>query len=175
MNCLQCSIEMTGRATKRFCSSRCARRHRYERLLKTGVCGRCGNNPREGESVCCAGCNSANLANLRNSRQRMTPEEKKLQWRRQRLMTLYGMSLEQFDAMRRAQNGKCACCGFTPSHVLRVDHCHATGKIRELLCSRCNSLVGWLELLCEGCWDKIAYSKHGEVILLARSYLAKHK
>ena len=48
--------------------------------------------------------------------------------------------------MLERQGGKCAICGAGPgSRVLHVDHCHASGSVRELLCAGCNTKVGALE------------------------------
>lgn len=44
--------------------------------------------------------------------------------------------------MLHAQGGKCAICGMLQSFALRsfhIDHDHKTGKIRGILCFRCNS------------------------------------
>ncbi len=49
----------------------------------------------------------------------------------------YGLSLNAYTTMYEAQGGKCAICGdFYPQ--LHVDHSHATGTVRELLCRDCN-------------------------------------
>src|SRR5262245_8132069 len=49
----------------------------------------------------------------------------------------------EFEAMWIAQNGACAICGLEDQSEDRsglfVDHCHAWGHVRELLCSSCNS------------------------------------
>ncbi|MGH3090232.1 MAG: endonuclease domain-containing protein, partial [Rubrobacteraceae bacterium] len=40
-----------------------------------------------------------------------------------------------YIALLETQDGKCALCGAPPGHFrLVVDHCHATGKTRGLLC-----------------------------------------
>ncbi len=59
----------------------------------------------------------------------------------------YGMTLEQFDAMLEAQGGVCAICGKPrpEERTLHVDHDHDTGKIRGLLCFRCNNALGDFE------------------------------
>jgi len=65
---------------------------------------------------------------------------------------LYGVSIEQFNEMLANQNGVCKICGDTPkmktrqSSRLHIDHCHKTGKVRGLLCVRCNHMIGYLEL-----------------------------
>lgn len=69
------------------------------------------------------------------------------------LAAKYNMTLEQYDDMLMGQGGVCAVCkqpetalpgGRGPSNqffprALGVDHNHATGKVRGLLCNRCNS------------------------------------
>lgn len=63
---------------------------------------------------------------------------------------VYGISKEQYDAMFKAQGGVCSCCGGQPDGTQRhpdlvVDHDHKTGKVRGLLCARCNKIAGLLQ------------------------------
>lgn len=55
---------------------------------------------------------------------------------------LYGITLEEVLVMREKQNNRCLVCGndFHDDYV--VDHCHSTLKIRGLLHSSCNKLLG---------------------------------
>lgn len=53
-----------------------------------------------------------------------------------RLRRTYGITLED----RRAMPQECAICGSVKS--LSVDHCHTTGKVRNLLCTPCNTALG---------------------------------
>lgn len=61
----------------------------------------------------------------------------------------YGITLQAYNAMLTAQGGGCAICGARPETVhhgtLPVDHCHATGKTRGLLCDNCNRALGLLK------------------------------
>jgi hypothetical protein len=59
------------------------------------------------------------------------------------LKARYGISLEQYELMLRRQGGVCAICGEQPAGSLYVDHCHATSKVRGLLCQRCNCGLGY--------------------------------
>jgi hypothetical protein len=69
------------------------------------------------------------------------------------LLRTYGISLEQEQEMLRAQGGACALClrlfepGTLKARKLarNVDHCHATGKVRGLLCTKCNNGLGSFE------------------------------
>lgn len=55
----------------------------------------------------------------------------------------YGLSPEAFGALVAAQNGRCAICLEVPTgRGFHVDHCHATGRIRGLLCRGCNLALG---------------------------------
>ena len=58
----------------------------------------------------------------------------------------YSMTLEQYDKMFEEQNGNCAICGLPElMRRLSVDHDHKTGVVRGLLCSSCNTKLGWYE------------------------------
>lgn len=63
------------------------------------------------------------------------------------LRTKYGLSIEDYEKLLASQHGACAICTAVPSSKRRlaVDHCHATGKIRGLLCHTCNNLLGVFE------------------------------
>ncbi len=78
----------------------------------------------------------------------------------------YGLSIEDYNALLVKQEMKCALCDkqHDPSKKrgrLYVDHCHTTGKVRALLCSAHNSMLGYAE-------DKI------EILEKAIAYLKRH-
>lgn len=58
-------------------------------------------------------------------------------------MRRYGITVEDFMDMRRAQDLKCAICHEEKDLV--VDHDHETGKVRGLLCGTCNTRLGIYE------------------------------
>ena len=64
-------------------------------------------------------------------------------WRRMR--NRYKLTKADFDAMLVEQNGRCAICGQPLTESLHVDHCHKTGKIRGLVCHKCNNLIMYIE------------------------------
>lgn len=75
-----------------------------------------------------------------------------LYFRRKKLIRMYGITVEDFDAMLARQGGVCAICQKPESRVLYgqnaalvVDHNHQTGKMRDLLCHRCNTSLGIVE------------------------------
>jgi hypothetical protein len=61
----------------------------------------------------------------------------------------YGITLEQYKEMLKEQNGLCAICGNPETDkigetlsTLAVDHDHETGRVRGLLCKKCNTAIG---------------------------------
>jgi hypothetical protein len=66
----------------------------------------------------------------------------------------YAITAKDYCAMFEAQNNVCAICGRPETSVdaksgrtrkLAVDHDHATGKVRGLLCHGCNLALGLLD------------------------------
>jgi hypothetical protein len=62
------------------------------------------------------------------------------------LERLYGIDRPEYERMSEAQGHTCAICGKPENgKALAVDHCHATGAIRGLLCSNCNKGLGTIQ------------------------------
>ena len=63
----------------------------------------------------------------------------------------YGLTLAEYRALQARQGNVCAICR-KPARVLCIDHCHVTGRVRGLLCPKCNSVLGFCDddprLLC---------------------------
>lgn len=54
----------------------------------------------------------------------------------------YGLTLEQYETMIKNQNNHCYICNKPSNKRLFIDHCHETGKVRALLCYKCNTVLG---------------------------------
>lgn len=71
----------------------------------------------------------------------------------------YGLTPEVAEALADNRKGVCPICA--KEDLLVVDHCHTTGKVRDFICSACNSVLG--------------YSKESQRTLKrAAQYLEKH-
>lgn len=70
--------------------------------------------------------------------------EKARRWRLGSYYRKYkDFSLSKYDELLNIQNGVCAICGLNEKgKSLAVDHCHANGDVRGLLCQRCNRGIG---------------------------------
>ena len=69
------------------------------------------------------------------------PDEYQERKIRDRIRKRYDLSLEQYDAFRESQKNCCAICG--EKNRLIVDHNHKTTMLRGLLCTHCNSMIGF--------------------------------
>ena len=108
----------------------------------TGPCGQTrpmGRFPKRGDGrarVC--------LECTRERRRKRSETERRAD-RDARLRQRYGITVDEYDRMVRRQRGMCAICRRPPyprGSRLVVDHDHACGTVRGLLCSPCNSALG---------------------------------
>jgi hypothetical protein len=55
-------------------------------------------------------------------------------------LRIYGLTETEFEVLLKSQGGLCAIC--RSDGDLCIDHDHSSGKVRGLLCSNCNSMLG---------------------------------
>lgn len=85
--------------------------------------------------------------------------------RRQRLRKSYGLTEDQYIALLESQGYRCAICGAADpgwKSDWLVDHDHATGKTRSILCTHCNRGLG-------------AFRDDPNLLRLAAEYVEQHK
>lgn len=116
-----------------FTSKACNRGHVFKRRVANYFCVAC---EREDAQV-------YNKKNQEKTRTWNNSPEGKRYLKNQGLMSRYRITVEQYEGMVEAQEGRCAICG--RERPLVVDHCHVTGQIRGLLCMTCNIAVGHIE------------------------------
>lgn len=93
---------------------------------------------RRHRSRMCKACVHARQAERIDERRRAGT----IQPRTDRLRREYGLTPEDVEAMRLAQNNACAICARPFGERVHIDHCHETGRVRALLCHNCNLGLG---------------------------------
>lgn len=83
------------------------------------------------------------------------PEKERAKWRKDsanRRFRKYGLNKEKYLKILASQNYVCAICSRPETclfkgkvKTLSIDHDHKTGRVRGLLCSKCNSGLGYYE------------------------------
>ena len=95
-----------------------------------------------------------NARNRTNQKLPHNVEKRRLRAKNKWLKQQFGITEDQYNEMSLKQNHLCAICfkpetSYDPTwkkvKKLAVDHCHETGKIRGLLCGRCNMSIGRFE------------------------------
>lgn len=116
-------------------------------------------------------CKPCHNASAQRSFRNLPAQAQATAQRRNKLSRAYGITLERYQEMLLAQGRKCAICGtFEPGgkpnrfgvSSFQVDHDHHTGRLRGLLCTRCNIGIGGLK-------DSI------ELLEAAVAYLGRYK
>lgn len=93
------------------------------------------NNDPEGER--------ARTRDYRKKLKETSPEVLYARNKNSQLKRTYNITLAEYNKMLEEQNGVCFICKTKQtSKQLAVDHCHATNKVRKLLCSKCNTALG---------------------------------
>jgi Recombination endonuclease VII len=83
--------------------------------------------------------------------------------RRKHELKKYGLTQEEFENLLTCQSGRCAICTTNDPNYNGwcVDHCHLTGKVRGILCHKCNIMLGFVS-------DNIATLKRAATYLEER-------
>ena len=96
--------------------------------------------------------------------------------KKSRLKNVFGISIEEENRMLLSQNNCCAICNVNIFDYMNefqkgfcVDHNHETGQIRGLLCSLCNSVIGFSKESIEILDNTKQYLNHYNSIPLEQS------
>ena len=121
--------------------------HRNHLIMARPVCSSCNiETPRhmmsKGSKHKCKICAKKHLDEWKSK----NPERYADAQRKCHLRQTFGISTEEYNAMFAAQGNVCAIClkaprdprGFHP----HIDHCHISGKVRGILCHKCNQGLG---------------------------------
>jgi hypothetical protein len=141
-----CSVELCKSQTvaRGLCQYHYDRQRRYGDLSsrpKELICAKCHIRFRVRKTgVVPKVCDACQTDNHR--------ETMRLDRRRKGLWEHYKLTIDEYRAMHDSQNGVCLICQKSAvgrgklKNQLAVDHCHKTGRIRGLLCSKCNTALG---------------------------------
>lgn len=124
----------------------------HEMDRKTKVCPKCGDTrrmPLKRGYTQCWNChtirNRALAAKYRKALKEGDPNRlhaKRRAHQEWKIKNKYGLTPEQHRAAMEHCQSRCQICGDAPKKLF-VDHDHATGNLRGMLCLRCNTCLGF--------------------------------
>src|SRR3990167_3567526 len=118
----------------------------------------------KGRQYTCKLCANARAKEWNKGRYGIRKAKDPMCHRRAQLRVRYGLTVEHYKQMEVNQGGRCLLCGKTCRLV--VDHNHATGQVRGLLCSSCNKVLGYIE---NQEWMKRTLSYLGTTVIVPRA------
>lgn len=106
------------------------------------ICSDCCDNldyPSEKRRNICKTCNR-----IRTALWQRNNKDKVAKKARRRSLKKYDITEDIYKIMLIEQNHVCKICKKDNKNKknLSVDHCHKTGKVRSLLCNKCNTILG---------------------------------
>jgi hypothetical protein len=149
-------LQSKGAGKRRWVCSSC--RHKRERSKDPEYPRKRGPKPLTEPPICA--CGEAKKLRVRDggrrrwrcahcerARKKASPgyaDWKRRSNRRKSLRRKYGLSVPEYEAI--IAKARCSICGTTEVKSERewhLDHCHTTGKVRDLLCQPCNLGLGF--------------------------------
>lgn len=136
----------------------------FDTLVLTKTCSKCGEvkplssfgkakGYADGHRGQCTQCRTAYNATWtaqwkKTPKGRRYEENRKQQEKVRQLFNDYGLIEDDYQAILRSQDYRCAICGSDKPGGqwgrFVVDHCHRTGRVRGILCDSCNKRLGRL-------------------------------
>jgi len=141
--CKECGGEWLTKTTLRIVGKPVS--HAVAASLTEKKCTRCTRTL----PISCFGKRSSNQLLHRSWCKECGNTERRTNYGPRSMQKLYGITVEDYQRMMADQGSRCAICRNPESgkrgergFPLSVDHCHKTGKVRGLLCSKCNLGIG---------------------------------
>lgn len=98
-----------------------------------------------------------------NNKEKASAKQKE-RWKKNRhhmravkVKSVYGLSAQEYDDLIKFHHGRCAIC--KKERNLNIDHNHETGRVRGLLCAKCNKAIGLFEENEQSLLDAARYLK----------------
>jgi len=92
----------------------------------------------DGLTIYCKTCSKQNVKET----YRRNPEKKIWRERIRKKSLTHTFTFDDYEKMIIDQNNQCYICSTDLVNTPHIDHDHATGKVRKLLCHHCNALLG---------------------------------
>lgn len=78
---------------------------------------------------------------------RVDPRDRGRATEQRRRLRKYGLTQAEYDELLLTQGGRCRGCGTDDPGAKGwcIDHCHSSGRVRALMCNRCNTVLGLVD------------------------------